>query len=270
MIHGDNIYQLAVEADNEDEAREIFEIFRSCINVVYGTLLIDTDSMPVYFEVYSPQNVTKYRVGPLIFNGDLLSDALPMIINALEKEQYSVALLKYCASQCLYPVHYVDFSTNKYQSTINGIMLIDHIMMGYSIIISYSIIEELGLDVRATKDNPSSINGKWNPGVISSLRSRLVQVGVNPDESIDWLSRAGSIRPFKKETVVEGACEWNNGTDILDVKLNIVDAILEISYVRSCLAAHANTFRLRSIHPIDVQNANHLARILLMDVLKKS
>lgn len=45
--------------------------------------------------------------------------------------------------------------------------------MAQAIIIFYSVIEELGLEIRANRDNPSFINGRWNPVIKNELENRL-------------------------------------------------------------------------------------------------
>ena len=39
----------------------------------------------------------------------------------------------------------------------------DHVRFGYAIITAYAVLEQLGLEVRASQGNPSFINGAWNP-----------------------------------------------------------------------------------------------------------
>jgi len=53
-------------------------------------------------------------------------------------------------------------------------------------------IEQLGLEVRASQQRPSMINGAWNPEVKSALEDRLRKRSVNLDELINWNVR-GSV-----------------------------------------------------------------------------
>jgi hypothetical protein len=58
----------------------------------------------------------------------------------------------------------------------------DHIRLAMAITSAYSSIEELGLTIRASSQNPSRIIGAWNPVVRSDLEDRLRGAGVNLDE----------------------------------------------------------------------------------------
>ena len=70
----------------------------------------------------------------------------------------------------------------------------DHIRMTTAITSAYSCIEELGLEIRASQQNPSRINGAWNPVVKSELEPRLMQAGVNLTEEFYWNLRGKRTR----------------------------------------------------------------------------
>jgi hypothetical protein len=45
----------------------------------------------------------------------------------------------------------------------------DHVNIATAIMLAYSAIEKLGLEVKASKDAPSAIQAKWNPKVREDL-----------------------------------------------------------------------------------------------------
>ena len=140
-----------------------------------------------------------------------------------------------------------------------------------SIIICYSILEELKLNI-ITKQNENSLiseGTKWNPEVYSRLSDRLTECGLCPDSEIMWLSRNGIDRPFKSKLInVDNKCEWSDGEIINDFNIKLTDAILEVSYMRSKLASHNVGDRVTLLCVYDAENAFHFARIILLDYFK--
>lgn len=70
----------------------------------------------------------------------------------------------------------------------------DHIRMATAIVSANAAIEELGLTIRASNQNPSRINGAWNPKVRNELEKRLTDAGVSLAEPIYWNLRGHRTR----------------------------------------------------------------------------
>ena len=142
-----------------------------------------------------------------------------------------------------------------------------HIHCAYAIVIAYSILEELGLEIRASAQNPSTINGKWNPVVKSDLENRLIKAGVNLSEKIYWDMRD---TPTKIERVrtpkTQAKAEWAYGK-IRDAKMEIVDAIAYANWLRSKVSAHKLREFAGSLSYYDATNVQLLARRLLLETL---
>jgi hypothetical protein len=144
----------------------------------------------------------------------------------------------------------------------------DHIRFGYAIVIFYSILEELGAEVRASNNNPSFINSCWNPSVKSDLETRLKKMGVDINQPVYWdMRNTPTKNERKKKPSIIKKAEWASGY-VRDSQIAIIDAISIISYLRSRVAAHnvKNGFGSLSIH--DVANANFLSRRILLENLK--
>jgi hypothetical protein len=58
----------------------------------------------------------------------------------------------------------------------------DHVRIATSITSAYSAIEDLGLTLRASNENPSRIDGAWNPVVRNELEQRLKRAGIDLSE----------------------------------------------------------------------------------------
>lgn len=184
-----------------------------------------------------------------------------------QKRKYIYALAKYNFSVTLYSQYAVDLepwsaphlSVSKYPD--------DHIAFCHAIISAYSVLEELGLEVRANYNNPSMINGKWNPKIKADLETRLEKVGVNLSENILWTIR-GPKRKLegKKQIPIFEKMDWSFGP-VRDGNVNILEAIAYASWLRSKVSSHKTKDITASISPYDVINTQHLARRLLLESL---
>lgn len=67
-----------------------------------------------------------------------------------------------------------------------------HVGTSVAINLAYSAIEELDLSVKASPDKPRSIGKgtfEWNPEVLEPFKARLRKAGIDPERTIDWVSR---------------------------------------------------------------------------------
>lgn len=150
----------------------------------------------------------------------------------------------------------------------------DKIRMAQAIILFYSVIEELELEVRASNQKQSFIKGKWNPEVKKELEIRLKKAGINIDDESYWNLRSTptkierNLRNQKRLSLLDKA-QWAYGYT-RDSKIKVIDAILLTSWMRSCVASHKlskSNGLINSISIYDVHNANCLARRLLLERL---
>lgn len=148
----------------------------------------------------------------------------------------------------------------------------DHVRFAFAIIAAYSIIEELGLEVRTTKEHPqSSVNGEWDETVKAELEERLKASKISLAELIPWHLRGSPTQLERlKQPKSQGRSVWARG-QIRDCEMNICDAISYASWLRSSVSSHklARGAKTRSdaLSPYDVANVQHLARRLLLENL---
>lgn len=264
-VRDGTIYEFVIEAVSDYYADEIVDLFNGCLALVEGAPPYDLSQLitNIHYNREKPSfNFPTYR-----FEGsDAVYHACKMLKNAVNTDILKIAILKFNVSHeifYLYPMDLEPFNdTYNYQYLLSR-----QIKMGYSIIVSYSILEELNLHVKASKDRPSSIDGKWNTDVTSDLENRLSEKGIFATKKIPWLSRSTRNRPFKKEISSCELCEWSDGKDIRDFEIGIIEAILEISYIRSQIASHSNGEKVTELCLYDVENANMLVRSILCDLL---
>ncbi len=146
----------------------------------------------------------------------------------------------------------------------------DQVRACYAIVIAYSVIEELGLGVPASRDRPSSLaDGSWNPLVRSDLENMLRAAGVDTSEAFLWCVRGGKTnlearRPARlfRDALPAPWARW----DVRDLTVDIVDAIAHASWLRSNVAAHKlRPDNARLVSAYDVANVQWLVRRLLLE-----
>jgi len=200
-----------------------------------------------------------------------VSLAFKMASKASFRKAYCYALFKYRLGCSLFQVHPMTFDPSHSWYEKLSTFPADHARLAYAIILFYSVIEELGLEIRASEKNPSFINGKWNLKIKKDLETRLKKHGINTIKIISWnlrstptniereLRKAGRLKPKKKSS-------WAKGY-VRDSEIELIDAILLISNLRSTVSAHKFDKLVNSISIYDVSNANFLARRLLLETL---
>lgn len=143
----------------------------------------------------------------------------------------------------------------------------DHVYFAYAIITSYSVLEELSIEIRASEQRPSKLNGRWNPSVKEDLNQRLVKAGIDPSEHIVWNLRdtPTNIERVRQPILVQKA-EWAY-SKVRDGYIDLFEAIAYASWLRSRVSAHRLMEISRSLTIYDVANVQHLARHCLLQAL---
>jgi hypothetical protein len=143
-----------------------------------------------------------------------------------------------------------------------------HVYLANAVTLAYSAIEELGLEIRANKDNPSKMpDGTWNPTVKANLEERLRKSRINLSDDQLWTLRGPKTRIEKKRSPPStGKPRWSRG-NVRDVNVRLIDALALASWLRSWTAAHGFDEKARSLTVYDADNIQALARRLIMEKL---
>jgi hypothetical protein len=184
------------------------------------------------------------------------------------RRQWTYALHKYAFSVKLYGAFFVDLDPSSGRHLPLSAFPQDHVALSHAIVAAHSALEDLGLEIRASRDRPSRINGQWNPVVRQELERRLVASRVSLQETVLWTIRG-------KSTAVHGVRRlrptqrypWSRGPYVRDGPVEVVDAIAYLDWLRDRIATHASKELTRSLSPYDVVNAQHLVRLLLLQVI---
>ncbi|HVO68151.1 MAG TPA: hypothetical protein VMT12_16875 [Syntrophales bacterium] len=188
---------------------------------------------------------------------------------ASHQRAYKYALTKFGFASRLHSIFRVDIDPSCATEHLGVSPLTsNHVRYAYSIIAAYSTIEEIGLEIRASANNPSMIKGKWNPIVQNDLEQRLKMAGINPKETFPWDLRGKPTRIEKsKQLPSKGKCSWAKGPYVRDCELAMIDAINIASFLRSKISSHKMSEVVSSLTAYDVENVRMLARRLLLSRL---
>jgi hypothetical protein len=184
-----------------------------------------------------------------------------------QKKKYIYALAKYNFSVTLYSEYGVDLEPWSAPHLPISQHPEDHIVFCHAIIAAYSVLEELGLEVRASHKNPRIIKGEWNPKVQKDLKKRLETAGVNLSEKFLWAIRGPKRKlEAKNQIPIIEKMNWSSGP-VKDAKVDILEAIAYASWLRSKVSSHKTKDITASISPYDVNNTQSLARRLFLESL---
>jgi hypothetical protein len=184
---------------------------------------------------------------------------------ASHRKKYVYALAKYNFSVSLYSQFRVDLEPWSSPHLSISSHPQDHIAFSYAIVSAYAVLEELGLEIRASSRKPSMINGKWNPDVKADLEHRLEMAGVNLSDKLLWTMRGPKRKIEKaKQVPIFEKMRWSSGP-VRDSTVEVVDAIAYASWLRSFVSSHKVKEVTAVISPYDVINIQHLARRLMLE-----
>jgi len=229
-----------------------------------------------------------FAVQPLAFNGAQPEGLDPEERSAVERWFYSAsgfslscavaakasrrrstvyAVAKYAFSLATFSIQAVDLEPWRAPHLAVSSFPDDHVLFAHAIIAAYSVVEDLGLSLRASARTPSRIDGQWNPAVKRDLETRLRTAGIDLNESLLWTVRGPRRRIEKKRPLPDGdAAPWA-GQLVRDAGIPVVDAIAYAEWLRSAVAAHGVKDLTPALSPYDVINVQHVARRLLLEKL---
>ncbi|MDD5712877.1 MAG: hypothetical protein PHY31_09015 [Smithellaceae bacterium] len=188
---------------------------------------------------------------------------------ASHKQAYKYAIAKFRFATDLHSVFRVDIDPRMATEHLGVTpFTLSHVRYAYCIITAYSAIEEIGLEIRASSNNPSMINGGWNPKVKADIEKRLEEAGINLKEPCPWRMRGKPTRLERsRQLPSRGRCSWAKGPYVRDCNLDVIDAIIAASFLRSKISSHKMNPLVASLTSYDVENVRMLARRLLLERL---
>lgn len=197
---------------------------------------------------------------------DRLPLACMVAAKASHRRYHQYALFKYLLSHESFSTRIMDLDPSHWRPTKFVFVSAEHhVRCANSIVLAYSVLEELSLELRVSPENPSKVNGKWNPIVKNELEARLKKAGIDLSETLLWTlrdtpTRIEGVRSPPNQSKAPWA-KWK----IRDSEVAVIDAIAYASWLRSKISAHRLRELAGSLNYYDVSNVQHLARRLLLE-----
>ncbi len=199
-----------------------------------------------------------------------IPDSVRMAARASMSVDLQYGLLRYAASGTVYSVNWID--VDPFFSTVHlGVSWskANHVAYANAIVGYYSVMEQIGAEIRASKDKPSMIKGAWNPVVHIDLTDRLVSRGVCVDVKQVW-HRRGGVSLVESNTlngVDTERAEWSRGAYCRDCMIDVRDAIRISSALRSKVSSHRIDRKAAGLSAYDVVNVKEVSRRILLTSL---
>ncbi len=271
IVDGKPANEIVVYASSIDRAQYIVNIILAAYCLYTGELLT-IDPMPVFSKrAQTVDEIEEQLMAGSCRNIGVYDLPVSCLIaaKASQKYAYQYAIFKHWLSCRTVPlsVRALDPQGDWIPGKATSILLDDHVCYTTAIILGYSVLEELSLDVRASKEEPSMIKGQWNIKVKADLQERLVKAGVDLSEPLLWHLRdtPTKIERVRKPTSLR-KCEWAR-FKVRDEYVDVIEAVAYTSWLRSKVSAHRLSRLAKSLTIYHVANVQHLARRLLLETL---
>lgn len=262
-------YELLIEAESENHADDLLSIIFGGILLAYPdpNIIKDLTSITQVNQESIPIDKASYKYFKKYENTIFWCQLAHLAINdsstiyAIEKYKISLELSSFTPHSA-HPKYGQVFDNYDIQHHA-------HTRSAFAMISAFSAIEELGLEIRASKKNPRFTDKKWwtwNKKVLSDITQRLDDSGISESLTFDWIYRG---HPTKIEEGIKPLfgfdSQWNKyGKSVRDKTLTFPEAIQNASYLRNFIAAHKFNELTQYISPYDVFNIQSLARELIL------
>jgi hypothetical protein len=265
--------EIIIHAANLERAQYALEVILATDALLQGSQSFFGEGLDVVPEEppTDPSEVEAYQrfLTSVQGSSSALARAAILATRMSYRRKYQYSLFKLRLSYRLCSVHAMDLDPSQWRSPQAVFDHVGyHVSIAFAIQAAYSAIEELGLEIRASKQRPSTIDGTWNPAVLSDLQDRLSDAGIEIPSTVVWHRRGNPSsveRHYPPPRGKRAPWAWRA---IRDVEMALEDAILYSSRLRSSVAAHRLRHTARSLSFYDATNVQHVARRLLLGAVE--
>lgn len=261
--HASDPNEIVIHARTTDRAQAVLTLILDSWTVLNGMLPSADDLMVISADdggqdqldsalPYSPREVWSRSGFPL---SCLIAQRASMKLRLV----YAVALCR--QSFALHANDIMDLTPGTFPYQHRSMNPRDHVRFAYAIVTAYAVLEQLGLSLHGE----CFVSGKWIKEKREELESRLRRAGISLSEPLLWTLRGGKTRlEAKRPPTVVRKCTWSRG-QVRDCEVDFVDAIADLRWFRSRVAAHDidSLASVLSVH--DVANAQVLARRAVLE-----
>lgn len=263
--------ELLIIAENEEVAEDVLSTIKGGILLAYpdptgqyGTMDINSFNK-IDSEIYTDEAFKGYykRIQNVGYGCYILKEAFGNIDLQYGIEKYKLSLeINSMTPHSAHPKYGQMFDHYKFNKSY-------HTSGAFAIIAAFSVIEELGLEIRSSSKNHRFIdneNGEWNPTVLNDVTERLKEIGITKKDTFDWIFRGNRTEIEKDLKPYFGHdSEWTKmGEEVRDKTLTFPEAIHNASYLRNFIASHKFKELTQYISPYDIFNVQSLARNLIL------
>ena len=133
---------------------------------------------------------------------------------------------------------------------------------------AFSAIEELRLEPRHRPGEHVFKDGHWNERVMTELRARMIESGIQPDQEVIWLARGAPTLVERRVAPPSGKrASWARWR-IRDRLVPLSEAILLSARIRHRASSHATKAETRALTPADLVNVHSTCRAALLSAGK--
>ncbi|WP_179336327.1 hypothetical protein [Winogradskyella costae] len=264
--------ELIISAENEDIAENALSLLKG--GILLGFPTPSTTLLDLYVSEFKETDSDFYKNHTNYFRKiENVGFGCQVLEKIIHNRECSYALEKYKVSLELHsfsphsadPMYGQVFDHYDYKKQT-------HTRSAFAIISAFSVIEELGLEIRSSAKNPRFLNsekGEWNPKVLNNIEKRLNTIGIDKSSTFDWIFRGDKTEVEKDFKPYFGYdSQWTKyGKNVRDKTLTFPEAIHNASYLRNFIASHKFKELTEFISPYDVFNVQCLARKLILENL---
>jgi hypothetical protein len=235
-------------------------------------LLFIQDQLAMPQDLDDLEDLTKYDLlgsGQNTLARDDVVLATKIAAKLSRKRHLQYATYKLQPSLITCSAHYMDVRPNYYKKQFYVARHPNHhVQMSTAITLAYSAIEELQLEPRSIAARPVKMqDGSWEPSALADLNSRLEKARIDVALPLVWTLQGSPTRIDKSRRAPRGGKQsWSKGL-VRDKAVNIQDALVAASWMRSRCTTHRYTKETKSISMFDVHDVQFLARRLLLETL---
>lgn len=268
-------YQAILHANTLETASNAFNLIGAAITLRNDGFPTETSRFPLpEDEMLLEKVIHKYGLESYTqsaYGRGFIPEGIRIAARASKSIDFQYALLKYRMGSFTHSLHSIEIDPSYATEHWGKVAFRDvHIILASSIVTFYSVIEQLNLEIKASASRPSRIKGKWNPPVFMDITQRLVLAGVDVNRPSIWVQRG-------KTTTVESVAlknthltktPWSRGAYVRDKFIDVRDAILAASNLRSKVSSHRlDPKKVGVLTSYDAENIRILARRLLLTSL---
>lgn len=115
------------------------------------------------------------------------------------------------------------------QMTLSYLLINYHVIASYAVICAFSIIEEIGLEIRSSAAKQRFIkegeNSLWNPIIYNETDNRLKEIGLSASYNFHWVERGAETEVQKDIKPKLGVPVYPDHLEIRDVNVELIEAI---------------------------------------------